>query len=454
MSKEVLEALFREIPRLVAKPFHIEKFCFEKQIDFINDESPFKTAVCSRRSGKTVACAADLIRAALKDPDRVCLYITLSRKNAKKLVWKELKKINAEFKLMAHEDNQELSMTFPNGSTIYCSGAKDASEIEKFRGLAITLCYIDECQSFRPYIEELIDDVISAALFDYNGKLCLIGTPGPVPAGYFYKASQSANWSHHHWTMFENPHISAKSGKPVQELIQRELDRRGVQIDNPSIQREMFGRWVIDTDSLVFKYSAEINHFDTLPVNAGRWEYVMGVDVGHDDADAVVVLAWNEYVKTVYLVDEIVTKKQGITELAQQMQELIDKYKIYNIVMDTGGLGKKIAKELQTRFSLPVRAADKARKHEFIELMNDASRRGAFKANKASVFAQDSMLVEWDLDKETPDKKVVSDRYHSDVCDAALYAFRECLHWLSGPEPEVHAYQSDKWFKKQHIIDG
>jgi hypothetical protein len=404
--------------------------------------------VCSRRAGKSVACAADLLDTATKHDNVVCLYITLKRINAMRIIWPELLRINSVYKLGGQPNETYLSLTFPNGSVVYCTGAKDKSEIENFRGLALKKVYIDECQSFRPHIEELIDDVISKALFDYAGTLCLIGTPGMVPAGYFYKCATSDAWAHHAWTMFNNPHLERKSGKPVLTLVQDDCARMGVEITHPKIQRECYGRWVTDLDSLVFQYSAERNHFDAIE-HGSDWEFVIGVDLGFDDADAVAVIGWHKHRKQTYLLHEDVRNKQGITELAEQLDALIKKYDPLKVVMDTGGLGKKIAEEMRKRHTLPIVAAEKQRKFEFIELLNDAMRTGRFFAGKSSRFAQDSLLVEWDYDKTTPDKKVISDGYHSDICDAVLYAYREALHWLTEPEPVTVKPGTPTWLQKQ-----
>lgn len=253
-EREILEKLTHKAG------FAVETFCFDKQIAFINDPEPFATAVCSVRAGKTVACAVDLIRTSLAREGIVCLYITLSRSNAKKIIWPELCRINQEYGLGGKVNETELSITFAVGkshSTIYCSGAKDKREIEKFRGLALALCYIDECQAFRDYIRELVDEVIAKRLFDYAGKLRLIGTPGPVPIGYFYECSVSDQWSHHAWTMFDNPWLPKKSGLSHDEILDRELKRKGVKRDDPSIQRECFGKWAFDPNALVFRYSKE-----------------------------------------------------------------------------------------------------------------------------------------------------------------------------------------------------
>ncbi len=410
--------------------------------------------MCSRRSGKTIACAADLTNTALQNANVVCLYITLKRTNAKRIIWPELLRINRDYKLNGRVNETDLSIKFPNESVIYASGAKDKSEIENFRGLALKKVYIDESQSFRPHIEELIDDVISKALFDHAGQLCLTGTPGMVPAGYFHKCATSPAWSHHSWTMFQNPYLEKKSGKPVLQLVQDDCTRMGVDISHPKIQRECFGRWVTDLESLVYKYNAELNHYDGEPhlingkINAD-WEFVFGVDLGFDDADSISVIGWHKHERVAYLVKEQIKRKQGITELAEQLDYLIKEFNPLRVVIDSGGLGKKIAEEMRKRYSLPVIAADKVRKFEKIEILNDAMRTRKFMAKKDSQFAQDCLLVEWDFDASGPDKLKIADGFHSDACDSTTYAYTEALHWLSDPATIVVKPNTPEWVKKQ-----
>jgi hypothetical protein len=433
-----LEVILRELDSRSRSKFILSEYCFKEQLDFINDPARFKTGVCSRRAGKTEACAADLLWTAVSNTEVVCLYITLSRTNAKRILWPTINKINRVFKLGGKPNESELSLTFPNNSVIYLSGAKDKTEIEKFRGLAVKKVYIDEAQAFRAYIQELIDEVLGAALFDHNGTVCMIGTPGPIPAGYFYEASKNVGWSHHTWTMHNNPHLERKSGKKVEELIAEELKRMGISVESPKVQREYFAKWVVDSNSLVFHYDATKNHYDSIPSNLT--ECVIGVDIGHDDADAIGAIAWNGTQPEAYLAYEKTTTKQGITELADMIKEAeafcrSKGWRVIAVVMDTGGLGKKIAAELNKRNDLTLLPAEKSRKFEYIELLNDALLTGRLKARQDSLFAQDSFLVEYDRDKEKPDRRVVSDRYHSDICDAVLYAYRHALTWLYQPPP-------------------
>lgn len=437
--------------RLSRPDFDLSKICFPEQLAFILDPNPFVTADCSRRAGKTEVCALDLLNTALKRDGVICLYITMTRMNASRIVWSTLKRLNEFFGLGGVPNEAELSLKFPyNNSTIYLSGCKDKSELDKFRGLALALVYIDEVQSFRSFIAELVDDVLGPALADYAGKLKLIGTPALLKSGYFWNTVNSDAYAHHSWTFWQNPFIATKSGLSHREILDRELKRRGVNEDHPSIQREWFGRWVIDAESLVLRYSNSLNHFDTLPALT---DYVIAVDIGHDDADAIAVIGWHKHFKIAYLVEEFVKTQQGVTELADEIEKRYRKYSPLKIVMDTGGLGKKIAKELQSRFSLPIVAAEKSRKIEFLALLDDALRTGRFLARRDSRFATDSFIVEWDHDKSTPDKKVIKDEPHSDMVDAVLYGYREALHWLSEPaEKSVNPDSKAAWIAHTEML--
>lgn len=428
--------------------FRLEDYLFDKQLTFVKDPSPFKVGVTTRRAGKTISCVADLTHTALENANVICLYITLSRKNAKRLVWPEFKKLNHLFNLKAEVNEADLSMHFPNGSVVYLLGAADRTSIEDFRGLAIKKVYLDESQSFPSYIEQLIDDVLSPALMDHDGQLILIGTPGPLPVGYFYDLTKNNKWSHHFWSFFDNPRMPfLKMGKTHQDMLDRELTRRGVDASDPSIQREWFGRWVVDENSLVYRYDAKKQDYDTLPDL--KWTYLLGVDLGFHDADALAVIAYSPKDPNTYLVEEVVTPGQDIEALCRQIDLLTQKYDLSKIVVDTGGLGKKIAESIQSRFLVPMVAAEKNRKNEFIELMNSEMRNGRFKIKATSRFAHDSQKVEWDNDRSTPDKKYISDRFHSDICEAVLYVWRESYGFAYKAPASYPEFGTVEWSLKE-----
>lgn len=422
IPKELTNFLDEQMKLMAMPKFVLETFLFKEQLELVKDPSKFATAVCSVRAGKTISCAADLINTALTMPRTVGLYITLARSSAKRIIWPELHKINREFKLEGIPNESDLSFKFPNGSIIYCSGASDSAEIEKFRGLSnVALAYLDESQAFRSHIKELVEEILIKRLYDTNGRLRLIGTPGPIPAGYFHDASHSPKWSHHAWTLHNNPWIERKSGCTVQQLIQQDCERKGVTLDDPSIQRECFGRWILDASSLLLNYNPALNHFDDLP--KGKYNYILGMDFGFDDADSFSVLAWSDLSPNTYLIDEVVIAGQTYDQMAKVIDDLFKKYDFCKVMADPGGGGKKLIESLKQRYPIPLEPADKLGKIANYGLLNNALRSGRFFAKKTSRFAQDCNILEKDKNKSTPDKTIV--KGHSDAVDSCLYAFKE-----------------------------
>lgn len=392
----------------------------------------------------TVGIAGDLIDSCLNATKSTCLYITITKDNVRRILWGDLKNILSENKIICKTNDLRLEVHFPNGSRILTGGAKDRLEIEKFRGLKLLKVFIDECQSMRQHIKGLIDEILIPALRDLRGSLYLTGTPGPVKAGPFYEYSHNNRWANFKWTAFENPYMhDPENGKDLNITLKEERELRNIDESDPGYQRETYGTWIEDTESLVFKFN-DINHFEHLPNE--KFEYIMGIDIGYEDSDAIAILAYSYDSNKVYVVDEVENSKQDITDLANSIKALRDKYKPIKMVIDAGALGKKITEELKIRHQLPIEAADKARKFEYIEFLNADLRKNVLRAKKDSLFAQDSKLVMWD--RSNPLKPKISTVYHSDIGDAVLYAYRECRHFLykevaPTPKRDSNAYMDE-----------
>lgn len=448
------DAVLAELRRRQAKKadsapkFTFTDHCFPQQSEFFRNKGPrFRTAVCSRRAGKTVGIAADMIDTCLSEPNSTCLYVTLSKRNARNIIWHDVQKILSDYEI-PHKPNQvEMSITFENGSRINIEGAKDRNEMEKYRGWKLRKCYVDEAQSFRSYIKDLVNEVITPALRDLRGELYLTGTPGPVPAGFFYECAHSPNWANFKWTAFDNPYMHNPPELDLEITLAEERRMKGITELDPSYRRETFGEWIEDLDSLVFKYNEQINDYNVIP-KSDDYTYIMGVDIGFNDADAIAVLAYSKDSNRAFLVEEYVKPKQSISELAAAIKEIDDAYGCVKKVIDAGALGKKINEEIAQRYEIILEPAEKQRKHEFIELMNADLRNGKLMAKRTSRFAEDCKLVQWDRDKSTPDRLKVSDVYHSDICDAVLYAYREARHYLyQKPKPELSP-NTDEFMQK------
>jgi len=399
---------------------------FPAQNALVLDESRYLVAQCSRRAGKSNSLALRFFKTLEKYPGAQCVYLSLTRDSAFEIMWPVLHEINDKYNLGATFTESRLTMKMPNGSSLKLMGADMKNFIKRLKGRKYPGIAIDEAQDFSDHLRSLIDDVLTPSISDYaDGWLAVTGTPGPVPKGYFFDITQGRKYgySFHAWTLLDNPFMP-NPAQFIEELkVKREWDE-----SNPTLMREWRNKWVLDTNSLWVQYKEEKNNYDKLPT-VGKWNYILGIDLGFRDADALAVLGWNEESKCVYLIEEVITAKQGITELTNQIEAMYKKYDISKAVIDEGGLGKKIAEELRRQKGLPIHQADKAQKQQNVEFLNDALRLGHFKAKSNSKFVEDSYLVQIDWDKSRPDTIVIKKTPHSDIIDAVLYAFKECPAW-------------------------
>lgn len=426
---------------------------FPAQNAFVEDPSRYVAVQCSRRAGKTNGLALRFFKTMEKHPKAQCVYLSLTLESAREILWPVLHELNEKYKLNCVFTESKLTMKHPNGSTLKLFGADMKNFIKRLKGRKYPGVGIDEAQDFGSHLQSLVDDVLTPAIADYEDSwIAVTGTPGPVPQGYFYEITQGKKYgySRHGWTLMENPHM------PNPQAFLADLKtRREWTDDNPTLKREWLNQWVLDSNALWIRYNESINDFNTLPTEH-KWNIVLGVDIGFKDADAIAAVAWSETSPTTYLVEELITAKQGISELVAQIDTLQKKYNAYKIVMDEGGLGKKIGEEIRRRFGCPLVAADKANKQDNVEFLNDAMRIGKFKASKTSRFATDSYLVQVDWTKSTPKRIVLKPTPHSDIIDAVLYAFRESYAYTHSLEAAKPHYGSKEWAEQQssHMFEA
>lgn len=377
-------------------------------------------------------------------PNSLSRYIALTRDSAKDIMWPVLQELDEREELKADFNESNLTMTLPNGAKLRLMGADMKNFIRRLKGVKSPAVAVDEAQEFGSHLETLIDEVLTPTISDYEKSwIALTGTPGPIPRGFFYDLTNggAGDYSLHKWSLFDNPYL------PNAEAFVEQLKKRKKWDDrNPTYLREYKGLWVLDLESLIVHYD-EKAHYSELPI--GKWNYIFGIDLGFIDADAIAVLAHADHSPTTYLLDELVIAKQGITELVEAVHRLAAKYPPSKMVIDEGGLGKKIAEELRRRHQLPVQPADKARKMENIAFLNDAIRTGRFKAKKSSRFAEDSYQLQIDTDKTTPERIVVKKGFHSDIIDAALYAFKESPAYAFQEPPPKLKPNTPAWYEKE-----
>lgn len=461
-----------------AAEFSAEACCFLEQLSVLRSPRKRKVLRCGRRAGKTTLIAIALLLAALEEPIVPVLYITLTRANAKEIIWDELCRINEEFKLGFKECLGALELVSPIGVKVQLRGAHTKREIAKYRGKKFKLVVIDEMQSFPDsVIEPLIKDAVTPTLLDHEAPLWLSGTRPPLRRGYFWRCFDGDlkdRYELHTWTVKQNTRLPARmKGKSIEAILEEFRNDNGWTEKDKTYLREILDVDVEDREALLFQFDEKRNGYTQLPQSTG-WHYALAWDlgIGGDEEKPeqeggtmyLCILGWPDHDRRVYLVDEWSGNKSGdqksdITDTAREAQRLIDQYHPERYVLDYGGLGKLIAAEIRQRHHIPVKPAEKTQKGAFIALFNTAMRKGEFFARPDSVFAAETTLVKKDFEalanggklQELSPKK---GGFHGNATDGVLYGWRECRAWMEELPPERPAgYQEPTELMKRALAE-
>lgn len=410
------------------------------QLDAVLCREKMQVWSCGRRCGKTTALGRVCLKTASESPrigedDSIIAYCAPTKNQARRLMWGRLEQAVKDIGIEDNCNATELIVTLNNRAQIWLMGLDNDRDVDRLRGFAYRAVVIDEAQSVTADFDNLVEDVISPALADFGGKLILSGTPNASCIGYFHDAANGIKpgWAPKHWTVLDNNEFPQwRYRNNWQEMAREYLDSirksHGWDISHPTYQREWLGRWVRDNQALVYDFDPARNVYDSLP--AGKYSYVMGVDFGMDDAFSCVVWAYTDHDQCLYEVDTYLRSGLSVSGWADKIKERIERYHPAAIVGDTGGLGKAIVVEMNTRFGLPIKPAEKTAKASYIEIMNDNLRLGRVKVRRGSPLTRTWSLLQWDDAHKREDP-----RTPNDDADAGLYGFREALHWTSRPAP-------------------
>ncbi len=433
---------------------------FKQQLDFVQDPSRNKGALCTRRAGKTEMWPRYSVKVALENPRCLIRIWAINRIRAKQLIWENLKYLCArhQIKIVTHET--ELTVKFENGSEIRLLGADKDKEAQKKRGDKTILEIILETQMFGPYLQKLVEEVVEPCTMDLRGTICLEGTPGPLCSGYWYAVSGQedlahtwiskgsyvkektgevktvgAGWSMHHWSVLDNPHLPH-----MRTELQKLKKKRNWADDNPTYIREWLGRWVNDLSALFYKFDPIRNVYQPPPQPWGPgWNHVLGWDLGAKDDMALVVWGWHASSPKLY--EAFSWKKPGAlgNEVMAQIAALeLKGFNIVKKVADTGGGGKMYVDDIMSRYSQVFEAAKKTDKDGHVRLMNDDFLTGILQLQAGSEYAEEIVGLMRDPDwppEDDPDAKPRESPSCPNHCsDAGLYAYRAAYHFLHTEE--------------------
>lgn len=464
------------------------------------DTSRRKAVRSPRQTGKSTGVMLIVSIRCFEEALAEWVVIGVTRKSAKAIYWEPLKRLNEQFELGMEFHNQDLEVTFPNGSKLTFMGADNISELEKLRGRRLNGVVVDESKSFPILLfDELIYEVLEPALMAKNGELILIGTPGDSLRGSFYLSTvdepvvflgpdgvanrQSnvmyghvpvypAKWTFHRWTLPDNV-TRYKDGKggfyTMWDKAQEIMRANGWTRKTPQAAREYFGDWVPADDKRVYRYRPVLHDYDPRPVVASakrhvRWglpdisgdfKTVLGVDPGTRDGTGMVVWAWNVHTDDLW---ELYSDRRKALEgerlpiklLAEWYHELDEQYGPFEVgATDTAGLATMVVDELADAYKVYLEPAEKHEKNDAIEIMNNDFDSGRIHLRRGSILSDEFDRARWNLKKLDKNRKVEDETIPNDVADAGLYGHRWCRHRRPIAQTVIKQLFTPEWFRER-----
>lgn len=434
-------------------------FAFAKQREAILCHAPLVALCCSGRSGKTRGALLKWLEVAERKPNELSAFIALTLKQAKRIGWRQLKRLDRELKLGLQFNVAELTVTHPNGAVLHMFGANRDDLLDVLRGSPFAFVYFDEAAFFREgLLETAIEDALLIRMMDLEGEMWIGSTPGYVEAGYHYNAitGKKPGWRVFEWTYFDNPHLPEYPKEPDAEK-RRALrlkaavtvrERMGWQEDTPSYVRDWLGKYARDTDALVYAFDRKVHMVDALPASwttdRARWQVVLGIDFGSTNATAWTVWAFEKHSPVAYCIRAFKHHNMAPSACADITKQLIEDYKPDAVIGDSAAKG--YIDEHRARHQIAIESADKLGKRAHQMTMNDAFRASPAPRIYLLRGAADPYASELErLGKDRRFERIVSadgtvtahprhgeedPRGEKDLCDAGLYGWWKCWAWI------------------------
>lgn len=411
----------------------------------------------ARRSGKTEIMSRIILMTEQRNMIGDFFLGAMDLKKVKSLYWNRIMQLSDRYGYDFEEEKTNDIISTPAGNKIFFKSIRDKAVIEWARGEKFKFALVDEAQTaVDDNLRSLIEYSLGPTMLDFGGKIVLAGTSPPIHKGIWYEwRSGGPGVKVYQLDYLKNTFLDDDIREAYLDKIRL---RRGLKKGQEDIRfkNEYFDAMLEDKESLIFRYEESVNHYEKIEIPMDQRCYVVGYDIGFDDADAICVLCYSLRSPHVYLLEEHVGTKQTLEEPTRILKMLRAKYNDPPIIVDTGGLGKKIGQDLMHRYKLNVTAAEKSDKGGYLNMMRDSLHRGDLKIRKGSHAIEEMRLTQWNDKQDGFDPK----GYHPDLLDAILYSYRNIHNYvnLKGEAPKPVLTQKQKKIMsvgaKKDIISG
>tara|TARA_R110000744_G_scaffold18144_3_gene48826 strand:+ start:511 stop:1758 length:1248 start_codon:yes stop_codon:yes gene_type:complete len=287
-----------------------------------SDQNRFRVVVAGRRFGKSFLSINEIAKFARK-PNQRCLYVAPTYRQAKTVIWDDLKEMLYKVNWIKKVNESDLSILLVNGSkiSIRSSDNKDA-----LRGAKYNFIVLDECSDMDP---DTFYTVLRPALSDTKGSAMFIGSP--KGRNWFYdlwvQAGASEDWSAHQYTTIEGGQVD-----------QEEIDSAKRDMDDRQFQQEYLASFVDYAGVIYYAFTEEnVIPYDKKLLPPREPIYV-GIDMNINPMSAVIGVINKSGV--LHIIDELEIYSSNTNELVQEIKARYP-HRIINAFPDASGQAQK-----------------------------------------------------------------------------------------------------------------
>lgn len=313
---------------------------------------------CSRRAGKTFTGRRRAIRVACSGPKRWVHVVSLIRRNAKKHWWNGICASLHELGWRPRLWAGDMILRLENGSFIQALGIDDEADVKRLQGDYSNLIIGDEAHLPNDNVQKSFFAAAVPMLADYGGAFDWLGLPPDIEPTEFSAALDNPNWAHFHWGMLDHDHPEPAPVK--RERVEQDLKQRGLTWESPEAARTYLGKRVRDPSKSAYEYQRGRNDYDPasgVDFSRGNWLHSVGLDLGFQDRDAVVVLAWRPDDGDRHVYARFIWQRNHLStdSLASVVGLVAQAYRPMAWTGDTGGHGAvKVLATLMERLRISI----------------------------------------------------------------------------------------------------
>ena len=178
----------------------------EPQQKVFDSTARFRTCASGRRGGKTYLAMWEIAKFA-RQPNRRIMYVAPSYRQAKSIIFEDLKAKLIDRRWLKKVNESELSFLLRNNTRIELRSADAGDSI---RGISCDFAVLDECAFFD---KSVWTDVIRPTLSDRHGHCLFISTPQGL-SNWFYDLYSNAktleDWEAFTWSSLEGGQVDAE----------------------------------------------------------------------------------------------------------------------------------------------------------------------------------------------------------------------------------------------------